>query len=79
MDDEITKLQNEIMTLKEINGELTAHKNEYLSAKQSLNRMSSRLRKLCKKLIPINETVIEMQSIANEIREHAKTITLRNK
>ncbi len=56
------------------NLELKALKQEYSSAQQSLNRMSSRLRKLCKKLTPSTEIVVEMQKIADEIREHAKQI-----
>lgn len=55
--------------------ELKALKQEYLSAKQSLNRMSSRLRKVCKRLTPSTETVLEMQKIADEIREYAKKAT----
>ena len=50
-------------------------KQEYNSAKQSLNRMSQRLRKLCKKLTPTTETTLEMQKIADEIREYVKKIT----
>lgn len=55
--------------------ELMALKQEYFSAKQSLNRMSTRLRKLCKRLTPTTETVLEMQKIADEIREYAKKAT----
>ena len=61
------------MELQE-NGELIALIQEYSSAKQSLNRMSSRLRKLCKKLTPTSETTAEMQKIADEIRDYAKQI-----
>lgn len=50
-------------------------KQEYISAKQSLNRMSIRLRKLCKRLSATNEIVLEMQKIADEIRELAKKAT----
>ncbi len=55
--------------------DLMACKQEYLSAKQSLNRMSTRLRKLCKRLTPTNEIVVEMQKIADDIREAAKQLT----
>lgn len=55
--------------------ELTALKQEYSSAKQSLNRMSTRLRKLCKRLTPTTEIVLQMQKIADEIREYAKKAT----
>jgi hypothetical protein len=55
--------------------ELMALKQEYFSAKQSLNRMSTRLRKLCKRLTPTTEIVLEMQKIADEIREYAKKAT----
>lgn len=48
---------------------------KHQSAKQSLNRMSARLRKLCKKLTPTNEIVHEMQKIASEIREMVKEVT----
>jgi hypothetical protein len=37
--------------------------------------MSSRLRKLCKKLTPSAEIVAEMQQLANEIKELTKTAT----
>ena len=55
--------------------ELMALKKEYCSAKQSLNRMSTRLRKLCKRLTPTTEIVLEMQKIADEIREYVKKAT----
>ncbi len=58
--------------LTKLDPELMAAKQNYLSAKQSLNRMSARLRKLCKRLTPVNETVVEMQKIADEIRELTK-------
>lgn len=53
----------------------TELRQEYFSAKQSLNRMSARLRKLCKRLTPTTEIVLEMQKIADEIREYAKQAT----
>lgn len=69
------ELQQEIAALKESNAELTAFRNEYASAKQSLNRMSTRLRKLCKRLTPTNEIVLEMQNIAKEIQALSKDAT----
>jgi hypothetical protein len=56
------------------NDELKASRLEYNSAKQSLNRMSVRLRKLCKRLEPTNEIVAEMRKIADEIRNYVKHI-----
>ena len=50
-------------------------KQDYNSAKQSLYRMSTRLRKLCKRLEPTNEIVKEMQAIAEEIRDYARQAT----
>lgn len=72
MDTAIIELQLKIENLTKLNAELMANKQEYASAKQSLNRMSTRLRKLCKHLTPANEIVLEMQKIADEIREHVK-------
>ena len=68
------ELQQKIADLTKINAELLANKQEYVSAAQSLNRMSSRLRKLCKRLTPTNDIVIEMQKIADEIRDHVKKV-----
>lgn len=75
MEIDISELQKKIEDLSLENKELLACKQKYLSAKQSLNRMSTRLRKLCKRLAPTNEIVLEMQAIAEEIRELAKTAT----
>ena len=72
---DIFELQQKIKILTEANAELTAFKNEYASAKQSLNRMSARLRKLCKRLTPANETVLEMQNIAKEIKNLSQDAT----
>ncbi|CCB86250.1 MULTISPECIES: hypothetical protein [Parachlamydia] len=72
MDIEITELQQKIEALTKVNAELMVSQQEYSSAKQSLNRMSVRLRKLCKRLTPTNEIVLEMQKIADEIRESVK-------
>ena len=74
MDTAIIELQLKIEDLTKLNAELMANKQEYASAKQSLNRMSTRLRKLCKRLTPTNEIVFEMQKIANEICEHVKKV-----
>lgn len=75
MEQQIIELQQKIEALTKENDELKACKQEFLSAKQSLNRMSARIRKLCKKLTPSDETVLEMQKISNEIREYAKIVT----
>ena len=37
--------------------------------------MSSRLRKLCKKLDPTSEIVVEMQELAADIKELAREFT----
>ncbi|MEI8125099.1 MAG: hypothetical protein WCG42_05050 [Parachlamydiaceae bacterium] len=74
MDITIIELQLKIEDLTKLNAELMANKQEYASSKQSLNRMSARLRKLCKRLTPINEIVLEMQKIADEIRDHVKKV-----
>jgi hypothetical protein len=74
MNMEITELQQKIEVLTKINAVLIANKQEYASAKQSLNRMSVRLRKLCKRLTPTNEIVLEMQKIADEIRASVKEV-----
>ena len=76
MDIEITELQQKIEALTKVNAELMVSQQEYSSAKQSLNRMSVRLRKLCKRLTPTNEIVLEMQKIADEIRESVKKASL---
>jgi uncharacterized protein (DUF3084 family) len=74
MDTEIIELQLKVKDLTKLNAELMANKQEYASAKQSLNRISTRLRKLCKRLTPTTEVVFEMQKIADEIREHVKKV-----
>lgn len=74
MDTEIIELRLKIEDLTKLNVELMANKQEYASAKQSLSRMSARLRKLCKRLTPTNEIVFEMLKIADEIREHVKKV-----
>ena len=74
MDPAIIELQLKIENLTKLNAELMADKQKYASAKQSLDRMSTRLRNLCKRLTPTNEIVSEMQKIADEIREHVKKV-----
>lgn len=65
MDPQIEDLQKQVAELK-------AWKQEYSSAKQSVCRMSTRLRKLCKRLTADKETVLEMQKIADDIRDLVK-------
>lgn len=74
MEPTIIELQLKIDDLTKLNTELMATKQEHASAAQSLNRMSARLRKLCKRLTPTNEIVLEMQKIADEIRDHVKKV-----
>lgn len=66
--EEIAELRQKIETLTKLN-------QEYSSAKQSLFRMSTRLRKLCKRLTPTDEIVLEMQKISAEIRDFARIAT----
>ncbi len=75
----MAKIEAEDITTLTIGDNLDSEKQEYLSAKQSLNRMSSRLRKVCKRLTPTTEIVLEMQKIADEIREYAKKATSEQK
>ena len=70
-----TLQQQQIKLLTEANAELKSFNNEYAASKQSLNRMSARLRKLCKRLTPTNEVVLEMQNIAKEIKSLSKDAT----
>lgn len=72
MESEVIELQNRIEILTKENVELKAFKNDYNSVKQSIHRMSSRLRKLCKRLTPTNEISVEMQKIADDIRDMIK-------
>lgn len=72
---DISELEEKIKILTDANTELMAFKQEHASAKQSLNRMSARLRKLCKRLAPTNESVIEMKEIAEEIRDLCRDAT----
>jgi hypothetical protein len=73
MESQIKEMQQKIDSLAQENAELKAWKQEYSSAKQSVCRMSVRLRKLCKRLTTDNETLLEMQKIADDIRELVKT------
>ncbi len=73
MESEIKEMQQKIDALAQENAELKAWKQEYSSAKQSVCRMSVRLRKLCKRLTADSETVLEMQKIADGIRELVKS------
>lgn len=75
MESNIIEMQKKIDDLTKANAELTAWKLEHNSAKQSFSRMSTRLRKLCKRLEPTNEIVLEMQKLADEIRDLAKSAT----
>lgn len=75
MDSQITEMQLTIDKLTKANEELMAWKQEYNSSKQSLHRMSTRLRKLCKRLTPETETLIEMRKLADEIRDFVKIIS----
>ena len=72
MEPQIAEMQKKIDELTQSNAELATWKQEHNSAKQSICRMSTRLRKLCKRLTPDGETVIEMQKIADEIRDLVK-------
>lgn len=69
MEPNIDELQTTIETLKKANAELYAWKLEHNSQKQSFMRMSSRLKKLCKRLAPTSEIVAEMQQLASDIKE----------
>ena len=73
MDSENIKMQQTIDALTKENAELTKWIQEHNSQKQSIKRMSTRLRKLCKRLSPTTETVVEMQKLADEIRDLVKT------
>ena len=72
MEQTTAEMQKTIDDLVKANAELSAWKQEYSSQKQSFIRMSARLRKLCKKLTPSTEIVIEMQQLATEIKEFAR-------
>lgn len=75
LDTQIAQMQQTIDTLTAANVELAAFKQEYASQKQSFMRMSTRLKKLCKKLSPTSEIVLEMQQLAAEIKALARVAT----
>ncbi|MBA3237292.1 MAG: hypothetical protein H0T62_02950 [Parachlamydiaceae bacterium] len=75
MEMDINELQSKIELLTKKNTELLAFKQDHSSAKQSLVRMSTRLKKLCKRLEPTNEIVQEMKGIAEEIQKFAREVT----
>jgi hypothetical protein len=75
MEPTLAEMQMTINTLVKANAELTAWKQEYASQKQSFMRMSSRLKKLCKKLTPSSEIVVEMQQLATDIKELVREAT----
>lgn len=68
MDLKIAEMQQTIDALVQENAELLEWKQKYNSHKQSIARLSTRLRKLCKKLTPATEIVLEMQQLAAEIK-----------
>ena len=72
---DIIELQKKIEVLTKENADLIAAKQEYSSSGQSFRRMSVRLRKLCKRLEPTDEIVLEMRKIAEEIRELTSKVT----
>lgn len=69
MDSEVAALLLKVEELTLANSELKRWKLDYNSDKQSFTRMSSRLKKLCKRLEPTTEIVVEMQAIAAEIKQ----------
>lgn len=69
MEQTIIEMQLKVDQLTTLNADLQKFKQEHASYKQSLARMSSRLRKLCKRLTPTTEIVLEMQRLADEIKE----------
>lgn len=75
MEPEIVELQKRIELLTKANAELLAERQECNSQKQSFMRMSTRLRKLCKRLTPSNEIVVEMQQLASDIKALARDLT----
>ena len=78
MESKITEMQKTIDALEKANSELLAWQQEYNSQKQSFMRMSTRLRKLCKKLTPTTEIVAEMQELSKEIKDLARLTTRAN-
>lgn len=72
---EMIEMQHKIKILAQENAELLEVKQDYSSSKQSFSRMATRLRKLCKRLEPTNEIVLEMRTIADDIRELTRKLT----
>ena len=68
-------MQQTMDTLTAANAEFSGFKQKHASQKQSFMRMSTRLKKLCKKLTPTSEIVVEMQQLAAEIKELARAAT----
>lgn len=75
MEENVFELNKKIENLILENQKLKDEVQSFSSAKQSLNRMSVRLKKLCKRLDPTNEIVEEMQKISAEIKENVNKIT----
>lgn len=69
-------MEEQIAEMQKTIDALNAWKQDYASAKQSICRMSIRLRKLCKRLTPDSEIVVEMRAIADEIRDLVKNSSL---
>lgn len=66
------EMQHRIDELTRENIELKKWKQKYNSNLQSLCRLSTRLRKLCKRLTPTDETVVAMQKLSDDIRDQVK-------
>jgi len=75
MESTVAEMQKTIDALQETNKELSLFKQEHGSQKQSFMRMSGRLKKLCKKLTPSSEIVVEMQQLAAEIKDLSRDAT----
>ncbi len=75
MDPKIAEMQSTIDALEKANAELLAWQKEYSSQKQSFMRMSTRLRKLCKRLTPSTEIVVAMQELSADIKDLARSLT----
>lgn len=75
MESKIIEMQKTIDALIGANAALSIWKHEHASQKQSFMRMATRLRKLCKKLAPTTDIVLEMQQLANDIKDLAREAT----
>jgi hypothetical protein len=75
LEPQIAEMQQTIDSLTAANKELLAFKQDYNSQKQSFMRMSTRLKKLCKRLAPTSEIVTEMQQLASEIKSLTRSVT----